>query len=72
MESFEKGTFLWLLNNLSNQNETESIYHIVANSDTSRLEAHAGIYRLLMKGIFDAYVLLPFEKKIDFYISNTN
>ena len=26
-----------------------------ASSKTSRLEAHAGIYRLLMNGIFDAY-----------------
>ena len=32
-------------------------YHKVASSNTSRLEAHAGIFRLLMKGIFDPYVL---------------
>ena len=29
----------------------------VASSNSSRFEAHAGIFRLLMKGIFDAYVL---------------
>ena len=29
----------------------------VASSNTSRLEAHAGFFRLLMKGIFDPYVL---------------
>ena len=29
----------------------------VASSNTSRLEAHAGFLRLLMKGIFDPYVL---------------
>ena len=28
-----------------------------ASSDTSRLEAHDGFFRLLMKGIFDPYVL---------------
>ena len=32
-------------------------YRIVASSNTSRLEAHAGIYKLLMKGSFDAHVL---------------
>ena len=29
----------------------------VASSNTSCLEAHAGFFRLLMKGIFDPYVL---------------
>ena len=29
-----------------------SIYRKVASSNTSRLEAHAGFFRLLMKGIF--------------------
>ena len=32
-------------------------YRVVASSNTSRLEAHPGIFRLLMKRIFDAYVL---------------
>ena len=32
-------------------------YRKVASSNTSRLEAHAGYLRLLMKGIFDRYVL---------------
>ena len=32
-------------------------YRIVASSKTSRLEAYPGIFRLLTKGIFDAYVL---------------
>ena len=31
-------------------------YHKVASSNISHLEAHADIYRLLMKGIFNAYV----------------
>ena len=32
----------------------------------SRLEAHAGFFRLLMKGIFDPYVLQPFDEKYIF------
>ena len=32
----------------------------------SRLEAHAGIYRVLMKGIFGAYLLWPFDRKFIF------
>ena len=32
-------------------------YRKVASSNMSRLEAHAGFFRLLMKGIFDPYVL---------------
>ena len=32
-------------------------YRKIASSNTSRLEAHAGFFRLLMKGIFGPYVL---------------
>ena len=32
-------------------------YGKVASSNTSCLEAHAGFFRLLIKGIFDPYVL---------------
>ena len=32
-------------------------YRKVASSNTSRLEAHIGFFRLLMKGIFGPYVL---------------
>ena len=37
----------------------ESLVHYrkVASSNTSCLEAHAGFFRLLMKGIFGPYVL---------------
>ena len=35
-----------------------------------RLEAHAGFFRLHMKGIFCHIVLWPFDKKVDFLISN--
>ena len=41
-------------------------YHKVASSNTSRLEAHAGFFGLLMKGICDPYVLWPFDKKLIF------
>ena len=36
----------------------------VASFNTSHLEAYAGFFRLLMKGIFDPYVLCPFDKKL--------
>ena len=39
-------------------------YHKVASSNMSHLEAHAGFFRLLMKRIFDPYVLCPFDKKL--------
>ena len=48
-----------------------SLYCIVAISNTSHLEVHPGIFRLLMKVIFYSYVLLPFEKKNDFLKSNS-
>ena len=38
------------------------VYHKVASSDTSCFEAHAGLFRLSMKGIFNAYVLQPLAK----------
>ena len=34
-----------------------TVYRKVASSNTSRLEAHESFFRLLMKGIFDPYVL---------------
>ena len=35
----------------------KSDYWKVASSNTSHLKAHAGFFRLLMKGILDPYVL---------------
>ena len=32
-------------------------YRIVGSTSPSRIEAHAGLFRSLMKGIFDPYVL---------------
>ena len=32
-------------------------YRKIASSNTSRLEAHAGFFRLFMKGVFGPYVL---------------
>ena len=37
--------------------KTLNEYRKVASSSPSRIEAHAGLFRLLMKGIFDPYVL---------------
>ena len=37
--------------------EEENTYGKVTSSNTSHLEAHADFFRLLMKGIFDPYVL---------------
>ena len=42
-------------------------YHKVASSNISCSEAHAGFFRLLMNGIFDSYVLRPFDKKFIFF-----
>ena len=39
-------------------------YRKVASTSRSHFEVHAGIFRLLMKGIFDAYVLWSFDKKL--------
>ena len=39
-------------------------YRKIASSNTSCLEAHAELFRLLIKGIFDPYVLEPFDKML--------
>ena len=36
------------------------------SSNMSRLEAHVGYFKLLMKEIFGPYVLRPFDKKLIF------
>ena len=38
-------------------------YRIFASTSPSCIEAHAGLFRSLMKGIFDPYVLWPFVKQ---------
>ena len=43
-------------------------YSNVASSNTSRLEAHAGFFRLLITGMFDHYLANP--HRFDFLISN--
>ena len=50
--------------NLINIKWTNSLFLVkILSSNTSRLEAREGIFRLLMKGIFDPCVLWPFGKK---------
>ena len=39
------------------QNKKNTNYRKVVSSNTSCLEANKGFFRLLMKGIFDPYVL---------------
>ena len=41
-----------------------NMYRKVTSSNTSRLGAHAGFFRFLMKGIFNPYVLWPYDKKL--------
>ena len=43
-------------------------YSKVASSNTSRLEAHAGFFTLLMKDIFGPDVLRPYDKKLIFQL----
>ena len=43
-------------------------YRKVVSSNTSLLEAYAGFFRLLTKGIFYPYVLWPFNKKLISYL----
>ena len=44
-------------------------YRKVASSILSRSEAHAGLFRLSMKGIFDPYLLRPFDKTFIFELA---
>ena len=49
--------FIYWSKEITNNIQLNSTYRKVTISNTSRLEAHAGFFRLLMKGIFDPYVL---------------
>ena len=46
------------------------MYRKVASSNTSCLEAHAGFFKLLMKGSFSSLCTVTFWQKVDFLISN--
>ena len=39
-------------------------YCTVASTSPSCFEAHVGLFKLLMKGIFNPYVLRPLDKKL--------
>ena len=43
-------------------------YCIVASISLSCFEAHEGLFRLLIRGIFNLYVLWPFDKKLIFLL----
>ena len=49
---------------LNVENVENFIYGKVASVNMSKSEAHFRFYRLLMKGKFDVYLLLPFKKKM--------
>ena len=46
--------------------QLKDIYCKIVSSNMSHLQADVGIYRLLMKRIFNAYVLWPIGKKLIF------
>ena len=41
----------------TSKKNSQTIHRIVASASLSRFEAHVGLFKLLMKGIFDPYVL---------------
>ena len=47
-------------------------YCIVASTSPFPLEAHASLFRLVMKGIFDAYVLWPFDLFFFEFVTHIN
>ena len=54
---FVSSSFVKVYITLSSKNiQTKTNYRKVVSSNTSRLEGHAGIFRLLMKGIFDDFL----------------
>ena len=53
---------------ISKSVETSSMYRKVASSGMSRLVRHFKIFRRLMKGKFDVYVLWPVAKKFQNWI----
>ena len=55
-------TSRYLLSNIQYIRNSYIVNRKIASSNTSRLEAHVGFFRLLMKGIFGPYVLKPFDK----------
>ena len=46
------------------------VYRKVASSNMSCLEAHAGFFRLLMKGIFDPYVQCTPDLVTSYLVTN--
>jgi hypothetical protein len=50
------------------KNDVENIYRKVASRSTSWLVAHPRIFRLFMKEKFDAYVLQPFNERVQNWI----
>ena len=57
---------LWTQNQAISIWQVKQKYYVVMNASPSYFEAHVCLFRLLMKGIFDPYVLWPFDKKLVF------
>ena len=55
-----------LKNQLKKVSQKINIYRIVTSTSQPRFEAHAGLFKLVMKGIFDVDVLWPFHQKCFF------
>ena len=53
-----------ILKHVKTWNEDMMKYRRVVSSNTSRFKPQPGFYRLLMKEIFDPFVLWPFDKKL--------
>ena len=47
---------------LFNASHIKVTYHKIMSSNTSCLEAKCMLFQILMKGVFDPYVLWPFDK----------
>ena len=63
-QTFDLFVGLTNIKNLVSNKPLEQYYCKVASTSISRLEAHAGFFRLSMKGKFDVYLLQPFVKKL--------
>ena len=63
----------WVIpnNQCNGRTEIQTNYYKVTTTSSSHLEAHAGFFRLPMKGKFDVYLLGNFGKKVNFHIIKT-
>ena len=53
------------------ENNQKTTYRIVASTSPSRFEAHAGLFRLVMKGIFDMHCKVASSRLVYYSILNS-